>query len=170
MNLTSVKGADMIIPSFDGSELELTLSGHRWPYLEGGHQVLFWLKVGIRVFAPFGSVMLRESCLLDWEAEKLIHWLEAVAQGEPVDPAMKFIEGTLAFEILSSQDNEVTLRCHLMSLLERWSLHPAIDRAELMPEYDLFQEVDLMLSRNQLARSAHELKQEFEKLPINMSK
>jgi hypothetical protein len=80
----------MRIPSFDGSELELHLAGHRWPLLEGGRQVLYWLRVSIRALATYGSVSFIERCLLDWEAEELIKWLAAIGRDETTPPTIDF--------------------------------------------------------------------------------
>lgn len=160
----------MIISSYDGSELELTLSGYRWPDLEGGRQTLYWLKVHIRVIAPFGSCTFQSSCLLDWEAEEFIQWLEMIARGNVMKAMKEFYDGTLRFEVHATHPNEVALRCCLISSLKQWTLAGGVDRQDLMREHRLSQCIDLMLSCNQLARAAYELKQEFEKLPIKTTK
>jgi hypothetical protein len=156
----------MILPSYDGSEVEITLSGKRWPYMERGHQIWEWLKVSIRVLTPLGSIQFRWECLLHWEAEDLIRWLEAITQDESVDPSIRFYEGILSLEVLSSHDKEVTLRCHLRASADRWTLAEGVNRQNFRREHSYWQEIDLMMSWNQLAKSAHELRQEFERLPM----
>ena len=157
----------MLIPSFEGSELELHLAGHRWPLLEGGQQVLHWLRVPIRALTPYGSVSFTDQCLLDWEAEQIIDWLAAIARSETVSPSIDFYEGTLAFDLVGSENDVVTLRCHLLSLIRYWTLAEGIDRNEMD---GLHQQFYLMLTRNQLAHSAHELHEEFERLPVHSHK
>jgi len=157
----------MILPSYDGSEVEINIAGNRWPNLEGGHQTRYWLKVSLRALAPFGSIhILNIPCLLDWEAEKLIQWLEAIVHGDPVPRIINFFDGSFGFEILSSQDHDVALRCHVLSDATHWTLRDGIDRKDFLREHAWDQEIDLTLSRNRLARSVSELRHEFAQLPV----
>lgn len=153
----------MLLTGFDGSEVEITLSGHRRASYVRGE--LNWLKVAIRVLAPFGSASYRVPCLLDVEAENLGKWLLAIAQQEQTLPTMDFLSGDVWFVVLERSQKFVILRVCFEPRWSHWILTQDIKTEEDDLNED-FPCVDLEMSCSQLLVAATEFIEAFQLLPL----
>ncbi|NLG96567.1 MAG: hypothetical protein GX491_04320 [Chloroflexi bacterium] len=95
------------------SSFQLTILGYQFPDAEGEQYDANWLIVRVDVESPRGSWTATDPCLLTYEAAQLAEWIEKVAQGEPVQPGMKFLEPALLFRLT----NEGNLRIYFSSFL-----------------------------------------------------
>ena len=82
------------------SSFQLTILGYQFPDAEGEQYDANWLIVRVDVESPRGSWKATDTCLLTYEAAQLAEWIEKVAQGEPVQPGMKFLEPALLFRFI----------------------------------------------------------------------
>jgi len=113
------------LTSTDGAAFELRLSGYEHPDLTtAGEPDANWLVVHGRVRTAAGeSWTFDEPDLTTWEAQELLDWLHAAAEGrlEPTDDpgsdmvtsTLMFIEPNLAFSIAAVEGEHTVLRVHL---------------------------------------------------------
>ncbi len=153
----------MLLRSTDGSELEIKVTGQRRPHIRGEWNNADWLKVSIRVLAPFGSADYRVSCLLNWEAEELAEWLLKIAQQQKVDSTLAFYEGELTFLLKKSLDKYVVLRVRFLDTMDHWRLTQDSDESVFDSDFPC---VDLETSLNQLAAAATTFQEELQELPL----
>lgn len=155
----------MILSSIDGSELEINVAGCRrpHPHLRGEWSNIDWLKVRIRVLAPFGSADYQVSCLLNWEAEELAEWLMNIAQQKKGDSTLAFYEGELRFILKETLERYVILRVCFLDATYGWILIPDIDEYAFDDDFPF---VDLEMSFNQLAAAVTTFQQELQQLPL----
>lgn len=113
------------LTSTDGAVFELRPSGYEYPALTTpGEPDANWLIVHGTVLTAAGdSWAFFGPDLTTWEAEELLGWLHAAAEGrlEPSDDpgsdmvtsTLMFIEPNLAFSVAAVEGEHTTLRVHL---------------------------------------------------------
>jgi len=113
------------LTSTDGAAFELRLSGYEYPDLTTpGEPDANWLVVHGQVRTAAGeSWTFDEPDLTTWEAQELLDWLHAAAEGrlEPTDDpgsemvtsTLMFVEPNLAFSVAAVEDEHTLLRVHL---------------------------------------------------------
>lgn len=153
----------MLLRSTDGSELEIKVAGHRRPHPHRRYEWsnFDWLKVSIRVLAPFGSADYQVSCLLNWEAEELAEWLLKIAQQQKVDTTLAFYEGELTFLLKETVGKYVVLRVRFLAVTDHWVL-----TQDEYAFHDDFPSVDLEMTLNQLAAASTTFQAELQQLPL----
>ncbi len=82
------------------AKLQLNIAGYEFPGLENVPYDSDWLNIRIRVEHPRGSWTSTDPSLLTDEVERLIDWLEAVADGQSVDVETSFLEPNLNFVLV----------------------------------------------------------------------
>ncbi|WP_432543970.1 WapI family immunity protein [Kineococcus sp. SYSU DK002] len=115
----------MQLTSTDGAVFELRPSGYEYPdFTSAGEPDANWLIVHGRVRTAAGESWTFEGPdLSTWEAQELLDWLHAAAEGrlEPSDDpgsdvvtsTLMFIEPNLAFSIAAVEGEQTVLRVHL---------------------------------------------------------
>lgn len=115
----------MQLTSTDGAVLELRPNGYEYPdFATAGELDANWLMVHGRVRTAAGESWTFEGPdLTTWEAQELLDWLHAAAEGrlEPRDDpgsdmvasTLMFIEPNLAFSVAAVEGEQTVLRVHL---------------------------------------------------------
>lgn len=88
-----------------GKSFEMEVLGYEFPSAID-YDDANWLNIKIRASDKDQSWEASDSCLLTYELIELKQWLERISKGEKVDPHIYFLEGELAFEF-NSNDNEL---------------------------------------------------------------
>jgi hypothetical protein len=110
----------MLLKSLDGSEFEATIAGYEFPGIEHEKWDSNWLLVSMQVKSPRGEGTCVDPCLETWDVERLIKWLEALANDEAVEPDIGFLEPNLAFEVIKSAKDAITLRVRFILERKAW--------------------------------------------------
>ncbi|ABS03883.1 WapI family immunity protein [Kineococcus radiotolerans] len=115
----------MKLTSTDGAAFELRLSGYEYPDLTTADELdANWVIVHGRVRTAAGEIWtFDDPSLTTWEAQELLDWLHAAAEGrlEPSDDpgsdmvtsTLMFIEPNLAFSVAAVEGEQTMLRVHL---------------------------------------------------------
>ncbi|GCE13575.1 WapI family immunity protein [Tengunoibacter tsumagoiensis] len=156
----------MLFKSTDNSEVEIRIAGFRRKnHVRGEWDDSDWLKVHIRVLAPFGSTSYAFRCLLNWEAEQLAEWLMQIAKKQDVEREIFFSEGELRFKIVEISNVDLTIRFYTMRAIGKWTMSEEYkDTKDLFD--DDFPYVDLNMSFNQLQYVAAQFQTEIAGLPL----
>jgi hypothetical protein len=168
MAKTHSKSATLLLPSVDGSELELTVTGFRWSAERGIRDFEDYLRTHVRVLAPYGSIEFHFSGILNWEAEDLANWLLTIAKQQPGTNKIYFNEGYLYFVLQSQADRYITIRALIADYIQGWHFAPDLDTSELQGDWN-WPFVDLEMSHNQLMNAATSFQQSLHRLPTRTS-
>ncbi len=143
----------------------LTILGYQYPDAAGEPYDANWLSIHVEAAGPEGAWTGTDPCLLTYEAARLAAWLDGVASGEDVPPAISFLEPVLLFRRREGE-NGTTLRVHFGNLINpSWRhLERARDQAQerrLNPDLWL----DFPLVEMDLASAASDLRQQLKRYP-----
>jgi hypothetical protein len=145
----------MLLVGMDGSELDLSIVGYRFPLSERDPWDSNWLLVSLRVVAPEGTWEVVDPCLTTWEADHLIRWLTAAALAAPGFGPRPLNEPNLSFAARHGGDG-VTLRA-------RFELERRPPWAQAAGAGGLA--VELVVDRTQLAAAAAALAEDLARFP-----
>jgi hypothetical protein len=153
----------MLLKSLDGSEFEATIAGYEFPAGAQNKWDANWLLIAMRVQSPLGAGSCVDPCLTTWDAERLIAWLEAQAQGAPAEPEKGFIEPNLDFEVLRVEGEALTMRVHF--ILERGAFwKPADGQRHRRSKWR--SAVDLEITRADVQAAADALRDDLRTFPV----
>lgn len=142
------------------SSFQLTVLGYQHPDAAGEPYDANWLSIQVYASGPQGTWTGTDSCLLTYEAARLVDWLEAVSAGREPARAISFLEPVLLFRLVSVDDGRV-LRVHFGNLINP-SWRNLEERAPVANP-DIW--LDFPLSEVDLSAAAHELRQQIRRYP-----
>lgn len=88
----------MLVRSSSGQVFALTILGYQFPYLTDTPYDSNWLQVQARAHMAGFTWVASDPCLLTYELQELINWLQALADGQQVDDSIGFTEPELSFQ------------------------------------------------------------------------
>jgi len=114
----------MKLKTLEGMAFELEIVGYQFPHMETEEYDSNWLMIRIDVSHPKGGWASTDPSLLTYEVADLAEWLEAVYNGESVDPEMVIIEPNLEFQLVVTENGENKLAVASRQLREQLQQFP----------------------------------------------
>jgi len=139
---------------------ELRIAGYQFPSMETVEYDSNWLMIQISVSHPKGNWASTDPCLLTYEVAQLADWLQAIHDGESVEPVIRFIEPNLEFHLTKTADGGNKALCVFFQLESRppWAKATAVGERDLWVEFDLT-EIDLAAASRQLREQLQQFPQ-----------
>jgi hypothetical protein len=142
----------------ESQKLELNILDYEFPEDGESYFDSDWLNVRIVAESPAGSWTAVDPALLTWEVERLIRWLEAIAQGRPVDWWECFTEPCLEFKLLDGDPLKIRV-CFSHEFRPGWTRKEDIeDEEEIYLEFAVSPQV--------LSEAAGALRRELDEFPV----
>ncbi len=139
----------------------LGILGYQYPDAAGEPYDANWLSIHVEASGPQGAWTGTDPCLLTYEAARLADWLEAVANGEEISPAISFLEPVLLFRLIDGDQGKI-LRIHFGNLINpSWRQLNKKPEPGANPDLSL----DFPLSETNLTTAASELHQQVKRFP-----
>lgn len=141
----------MKIEASTGVSLGLSIVGYQFPQMATEEYDSNWLMIQINVSHPKGDWTSTDPSLLTYEVAEFAEWLEAIHNGESVQPVIGFIEPNLEFHLVMTDDGEnKALRvCFQLESRPPWAKGGAVGECDLGVEFPLA-EIDLAAASRQL--------------------
>lgn len=133
--------------------------GYQFPHLENERYDSDWLNVRIRVKLPEVSWVATDPSLLTWELERLIEWLESIADGERVNAEESFTEPNLRFELIEEEPKRLRVYFELESR-PGWAAYDAARMDDLW--------VEVEIDAEKLKESAASLREDLKRFAIRV--
>ncbi len=140
----------------ENTEFELEIIGYQFPHLENEPYDSDWLNITICVKHPHGSWTATDPSLMTDEVQDLIHWLEAIADGQTVSPDCYFTEPNLQFQLPNNDANKLRVYFDL-ECRPSWAKSTFKDDDELWVEFSVTPEI--------LRDAAQSLRLQLQKFP-----
>ena len=139
----------------------LTILGYQYPDAAGEPYDANWLSIHVEAAGRDGAWTGTDPCLLTYEAARLAAWLDGVASGKDVPPAISFLEPVLLFRVVDGDTGKI-LRVHFGNLINpSWrQLDRKQDRGA---NPDLW--LDFPLAEIDLTSAAGDLRQQLRRYP-----
>lgn len=139
----------------------LTILGYQYPDAAGEPYDANWLSIHVEASGPDGAWTGTDPCLLTYETARLADWLEDVATGADVPPAISFLEPVLLFRLVNTSEGK-TLRVHFGNLINpSWRQLNGVHNAGASPDLWL----DFPLAEADLIGAALSIRQQLKNFP-----
>ena len=150
----------MKLKSSTGMAFELKIMGYQFPHMETEEYDSNWLMIRINVSHPKGDWASTDPSLLTYEVAHLAEWLEAVYNGELVDPVMVFIEPNLEFQLVATEngENKALRVCFNAESRPPWGKAKGVDEGDAWVLFPLT-EINLAVSSQQLREQLQQFPQ-----------
>jgi len=137
----------------------LEIVGYQFPQMETEKYDSNWLMIRINVSHPKGDWSATDPSLLTYEVARFAKWLEAIHNGESVQPVIGFIEPNLEFHLVITDGGEKALRvCFQLESRPPWAEGGAVGECDLWVEFPLA-EIDLAAASRQLREQLQQFPQ-----------
>jgi hypothetical protein len=84
----------------ESTQIELEVESYQFPEFSDEKYDSNWLIIKGTVKYAEEQWTFRDPCLLTWEAEEIVEWLEALSSGHDTAEDLTFIEPTISFRQL----------------------------------------------------------------------
>jgi hypothetical protein len=150
----------MQLTAQDGSEFELAVIQDEFPELQDDAKDSRWLTISFRASTPDGETFEETApCMNVYEAQNLAAWLRALGDGRPEIGELEFLEPNLRFSVEEGAGTEEEVLIRVGFHLEARPEWAVVD-----PPTSEVGWIDLLVTREQAAAAAEELKQDLEEL------
>jgi hypothetical protein len=146
----------MLLESPTGESLELLIDVYQFPALRTEPYDSNWLYVTGKVAHRKAPWKFRHPCLLTYEAQALVTWLESVAHGRDVVPVLSFTEPLVEFRLHGPADARVVRIFFRLEARAPWIDPPGYED----PEW-----IDIPVDGSRLLSAAASLRVELAKFP-----
>ena len=99
----------------DGTILEIKIKGYQFPDITDDIHDANWLQIQFISTTDGQTWETTKPCMLTWEVEKLIKWLDKISLGKSVDDKCYFIEPVISFQYYDDEIEGKKLRIDFSS-------------------------------------------------------